>query len=65
MLEQPAQTNGERIVATVCMLLGAFIFAYVVGSVCAIATSMNADSSEFKQTMDDFNDVMHTNVSAP
>ena len=46
MLWQPAQTNGERIVASLCMIIGAFIFAYVVGSVCNIATSLAAESNE-------------------
>jgi hypothetical protein len=42
---QPAQTDGERACAVVCMIVGAFIFAYVVGSVCSIATGMSADTT--------------------
>ena len=45
-LSQPAQSDGERIVASICMITGAFIFAYVVGSVCNIATSLSAETNE-------------------
>ena len=44
--------------AAVCMITGAFIFAYVVGSVCSIATNMSADTTEFRNTMDSFNEYM-------
>ena len=40
------------------MIAGAFIFAYVVGSVCSIATSMSADTTEFRDRMDQFNEYM-------
>lgn len=46
MGEQAAQTDLERLVASLAMITGAFIFAYVVGSVCNIATSMSAESNE-------------------
>lgn len=29
------------------MITGAFIFAYVVGSVCNIATSLSSDANEY------------------
>jgi hypothetical protein len=41
-----ARTDGERIIASFCMLLGAFMYAYVVGSVCSIATSFGAEANE-------------------
>ena len=46
LILQPAQSDGERIVACLCMITGAFIFAYVVGSVCNIATSLSAEVNE-------------------
>ena len=42
----PARTDGERITAAFCMLMGAFFYAYVVGSVCNIATSYSAEANE-------------------
>ena len=45
--EQPAQADGERVVACICMITGAFLFAYIVGSVCNIATSLSADTNEY------------------
>ncbi len=42
----PARTDGERITAAFCMLMGAFLYAYVVGSVCNIATSYSAEANE-------------------
>ncbi len=47
LIRQPANTEGERILASVCMITGAFIFAYVVGSVCNIATSLSSDANEY------------------
>ena len=43
---QPAESDGERIVAAICMLSGAFVFAYVVGNVFNIATTLSADTNE-------------------
>ena len=43
---QAATTDGERIVACISMIAGAFLFAYVVGSVCNIAASLSEDANE-------------------
>ena len=42
----PAQSTPERAVVCVCMLLGAGMFAYVVGSVCGIIAGMGKEKSE-------------------
>jgi hypothetical protein len=42
---QPAQTDLERLVASLAMITGAFIFAYIVGSVCNIATSLASEAN--------------------
>ena len=40
---QPAKTNAERIVAVVCMIVGAGGFAYVIGSICGLIQSLDAE----------------------
>jgi len=52
---QMSQTTGERVVATACMLLGASIYAYVVGAVCGIVSGLDEATSKFHQTMDQLN----------
>ena len=46
---------GERIFLTLAMLLGASVYAYVVGSICGIIASMNQKETEFQETMDKLN----------
>lgn len=42
----PAQTDTERAVVAVCMIVGAGMFAYVVGSICGIIAGMNKETTE-------------------
>lgn len=50
-----AKTTGERLLATACMLLGASIYAYVVGAVCGIVSGLDEATAKFHQTMDQLN----------
>lgn len=52
------KTNGERVLATLCMLLGASIYAYVVGAVCGIVSGLDEATSKFHNTMDNLNRYM-------
>ena len=38
------------------MLVGAGVYAYVVGGVCQIVSSMDASTSQFHQTIDTLNE---------
>ena len=49
------QTTTERFYLVVAMLLGASVYAYVVGSICGIIASMNQKETEFQETMDQLN----------
>lgn len=46
-LLQPPQTNGERVVATLCMLVGASAFAYVLGSITGLIANLDKESAEY------------------
>ena len=54
----PIVTHSERILATICMLIGAGVYAYMVGAICGIVASMDMLTTEFNQTMDSLNDYM-------
>ncbi len=41
-----------------CIITGAFIFAFVVGSVVNIATTLSAESNEFRNRMDQLNNYL-------
>lgn len=49
-------THTERIVAVICMLTGGGIYAYVVGGVCQVVTSLDASKTQFHQNMDTLNE---------
>jgi len=49
------QTVAERMFIVVSMLVGASVYAYVVGSVCGIISSMDQKSTEFYNLMDNLN----------
>eukprot|EP00899_Mesostigma_viride_P010185 jgi/Mesvir1/19168/Mv01189-RA.1 len=51
-------THWERAYTTFGMLVGASIYAYVVGSVCNIVQSMDAEQTEFYRIMDNLNSFM-------
>ena len=46
------QTTLERAYAICCMIVGASIYAYMVGAVCGIVASMDPDNREFYGNMD-------------
>ena len=48
-------TTAERLFTVGGMLLGASIFAFVIGSVCNIVSNMDEATNEFHQTMDALN----------
>mmetsp|Transcript_1304 Transcript_1304/g.3742 ORF Transcript_1304/g.3742 Transcript_1304/m.3742 type:complete len:899 (+) Transcript_1304:106-2802(+) len=55
------QTNGERVYVTIGMILGAAIYAYMVGNVCSIIASMSASEQRFRQEMDTLNSFLNAN----
>ena len=46
------KTHYERMYEIFGMMLGASVYAYMVGAICSIVASMNAASAEFNQQMD-------------
>ena len=46
------KTKYERIYEIFGMILGASVYAYMVGAICSIVASLNAASAEFNQQMD-------------
>lgn len=51
-------TDLERVYAVFAMLAGASLYAYIVGGVCGIVATMDADTTEFYQRMDGLNAFM-------
>ena len=49
------QTEPERVFLTVGMLVGASVYAYIVGSICSVIASMNYRETEFQELMDRLN----------
>lgn len=49
------QTEAERMYLIFAMLIGASVYAYVVGSICSIIASMNMRETEFQELMDQLN----------
>jgi len=52
------QTDVERIYVTIGMVLGAAIYAYMVGNVCSIIASLNVSEEKFRHQMDSLNQFM-------
>ena len=46
------KTRCERIYEIFGMILGASVYAYMVGAICSIVASLNAESAEFNHQMD-------------
>lgn len=46
------KTQYERVYEIFGMMLGASVYAYMVGAICSIVASMNAASAAFNQQMD-------------
>ena len=57
------QTTLERAYAICCMIVGASVYAYMVGAVCGIVASMDPDNREFYGNMDTY--VCQSASSAP
>lgn len=57
-------TDFERWVAIFAMAIGGAFYAYMVGAVCGIVSSMDQAGIEFRQTMDNLNSYLDE-VSAP
>lgn len=53
------QTDAERTYLIFAMLIGASVYAYVVGSICSIIASMNMRETEFQEQMDALNTFIH------
>ena len=48
-------TVSETAVATLCIILGAFLWAYLIGNACAVLSALDADAARENQMMDDLN----------
>jgi len=55
----------EYSIATVCILVQAMIWAYVIGAVCGIIATMQPHEVTFKQKIDDLNDMMRSANMSP
>ena len=53
-----AKTQGERVLVIVCMIIGAGVYAYIVGAVCGIVASMDEVTTQYHQRMDNLNAFM-------
>lgn len=45
----------EYSVCTLCMLIGSIIWAYIIGAICTIISTMNPEQLEYDHALDDFN----------
>jgi hypothetical protein len=48
-------------VVSFAMMLGAGMYGYVVGSICAIVANMDQATAQFRSSMDQLNRYMHEN----
>ena len=53
------QSAVEMWMASVCMMISAIFFAYLVGSFCGVMTTLAPERTEFCNTMDSLNGYMH------
>merc|ERR1711959_427812 len=51
-------TPLERGLCIVLMLIGACVWAFIIGQACTALSQLGAHSSKFKQTLDDLNHMM-------
>jgi len=49
----------EYWVATILMLMGSFVWAYVIGAICAAAASLDPIHTEFQNQLDSLNHYLH------
>ena len=54
-------TPGEQVLCIFAMLLGGSIYAYVIGAVCGIVSSMDEATTAYHKTMDELNIFMVEN----
>lgn len=55
-----AQNREEYVVATLCMTIMAGTWAYTIGAVCGIVSTLQPHDVNFKQMMDDLNSMMES-----
>jgi len=55
------KTDGERMVDLFAMIIGASIYAYVVGGACQLISKMDWHSNLFYARLDDINEYMQSN----
>ncbi|KAH8059425.1 voltage-gated potassium channel [Aureococcus anophagefferens] len=53
-----ATNTTEMQVCTICLLIGSFMWAYIIGSACSILTSISLEKAEHQQTMDHLNNFL-------
>ncbi len=53
-----SKNKTEQWVATLVMLLGGGMYAYVVGGICEVFTAMNPEQNDFMTAMDTLNALM-------
>ena len=53
-----ATTNGERVFAATCSLLGAILQAYVLGQVTMLISNLTAKSRKWREKLDNVSEVM-------
>jgi hypothetical protein len=58
-------SDGERWVAVFAMAVGGAFYAYMVGAVCGIVSSMDIAGIEFRQTMDNLNSYLNACDAPP
>ncbi|RHY35393.1 hypothetical protein DYB32_000160 [Aphanomyces invadans] len=56
-----AMNTVERAIFILLMLIGAGMYAYVVGTMCQLVEGLNVDSLDFQRQMDRVNDFLETN----
>ena len=54
----PGPGARETLCATICMMIGTSIYAYIFGNICSILDSMTMRSQLFYSTMDNLNNFM-------
>jgi len=54
----PSGTTAERVVSIVCMILGACLYSYIVGTVTTVVQGLDISRRAFEDKMDSINDYM-------
>eukprot|EP00930_Biecheleria_cincta_P074534 TRINITY_DN6174_c0_g1_i1.p1 TRINITY_DN6174_c0_g1~~TRINITY_DN6174_c0_g1_i1.p1 ORF type:complete len:939 (-),score=131.57 TRINITY_DN6174_c0_g1_i1:150-2966(-) len=48
-------TPSEYIVCTVCMMASSIVWAYIIGTACAVMSNMDPEQTDLERRLDDFN----------